>query len=392
MSATGRDMSITRLNGTFLVRCIITLAKAFGFLLPFRNDSSLFFFFPFMHVGGAEKVHSDIVGCFSGEKPWVFFTKRSDNDKFRSHFPVGAHLFNIWPLLKYGYPFSVGVMAGFVNRHKSPVVFGSNSLFYYLMIPYLKPHVRRVDLMHAFGGASDEFSLPVVEKIDWRVVINGKTTADLKAQYMANHVDPRLLDRIVLIENRVTIPQEYPKRIAANDLTVIFVGRGAPEKRVHLVGKAATRCTEKMIPARFVLVGDIGEAVEACDRANCLWRGEIANPSELEGIYREADVLVLTSDREGFPIVIMEAMAHGVVPVCTDVGGISRHLRHGSNGILLENGAEEKIVEGLVSSTELLCKDRKLLKRLSLNAFEYARATFDSGTFCSDYRRLILDK
>ncbi|MHC1697483.1 MAG: glycosyltransferase [Geobacteraceae bacterium] len=385
------DMRIMQLNNWVPVRCLAAIGTAIGSILPAGNASALFFFFPFLHVGGAEKVHAEVVSCFAEQKPWVFFTKRSLNNSFRKLFPSQARLFTIWPLLKYGYPLSVGIMAGLINRHPKPVVFGSNSLFYYLLIPYLKPEVVKIDLLHAFGGKSDQFSLPVVEKLDHRVVINGKTIEDLRAQYAAHQVDPRLIDRVVLIENRVSVPREYPEKIAHDVLTVLFVGRGAPEKRLHLVGKSATLCREKGLPARFVLVGDMGEALDARDRDNCQVQGEISDPSHLAELYRQADLLVITSEREGFPLVIMEAMAQGVVPVSTDVGGISRHVRHGDNGMLIENGPEEQIVADLIRAIELLSQDRELLRKLSRNAFDYARAAFDAETFCSAYRKLLVN-
>jgi glycosyltransferase involved in cell wall biosynthesis len=385
------DLRIMQLNNWAPVRFLVTLGKGIGAVLPVENASSLFFFFPFLHVGGAERVHAEVVSCFAEQKPWVFFTKRSRNSRFRMLFPPQARLFNIWPLLKYGYPLSVGIMAGLVNRHQKPVVFGCNSLFFYLLVPYLKPDVVKIDLLHAFGGKSDQFSLPVVELIDHRVVINGKTRDDLQGQYAEQQLDPRLIDRVVLIENRVSVPQEYPEKLAHEILTVLFVGRGAPEKRVHLFGKAATLCQEREIPARFVLVGDMGESLAARDRQNCLVQGEITDHLLLAKIYREADLIVITSEREGFPLVIMEAMAQGVVPVSTDVGGISLHVRHGENGMLLENGPEEQIVTELVRSIELLCRDRELLKKLSRNAFDYARATFDSETFCRAYKKLLVN-
>ena len=387
-----RDMRVTAMNTWLLVRFLVAVGKGIGTILPIRNASSLFFFFPFQHVGGAEKVHAEVVGCFAEQKPWVIFTKRSLNNRFRKLFTSQARLFNLWAPLTYGYPLSVGIMAGLINRHSKPVVFGSNSLFYYLMIPYLKPEIKKIDLLHAFGGKSDQFSLPVVKMLDQRVVINGKTKQDLKAQYEASQIDPRLLDRVVLIENRVSVPREYPKKITRDVLTVLFVGRGAPEKRVHLIGKAATLCAENMIPARFEFVGDMGEALEPGDRGNCLVQGEITDPSRLTELYRQADLLVITSEREGFPVVIMEAMAQGVVPVSTNVGGISLHLRNGNNGILIKSGPEEQIVTDLVQSIELLCRDRGLLKKLSRNAFDYAKATFDSETFCSSYKKLLVNK
>lgn len=389
MAATPLDMRITRFNRTLPARAIIAMGKVIGYLLPVRNRSSLFFFFPFQHVGGAEKVHAEIVGCFAGEKPWVFFTKRSENAKFRPMFGAGARLLNIWPLLKYGYPLSVGIVAGLINRHEKPVVFGSNSLFYYLLLPYLGPNVRRTDLLHAFGGGPEEYSLPVAAELDARVVISSKTGEHLKAQYRAANAAPVLADRIVLIENRVEIPESATRKRPGEKLRVLFVGRGAAEKRVHLIGKAATLCGQKKVAAEFILVGDVAHALDDADRPSCQIIGEISGTAELDRIYKRADILVLTSSREGFPMVVMEAMAHGAVPVCTAVGGIPVHVKHGVNGLLLADGSEERVVEELVATVERLANHRELLAELSQAAFAYAREHFGGENFCAAYRQVI---
>lgn len=392
MSGPERDMLITRLNGAFPVRMLVTFAKALGWLIPFRNASALFFFFPFFHVGGAEKVHADIVGCFSGKRPWVFFTKKSENRSFRALFPQEARLFNIWPLLKYGYPFSVGVMAGFINRHRKAAVFGCNSLFYYLLVPYLAPHVRRSDLLHAFGGASDEFSLPVAGRLDRRVVISRKTKQDLTDQYLANGVDAAMLERVVVIQNRVETPENCSEKASRPELNVLFVGRGTPEKRVHLIGRAASLCRERRMPVRFVLVGDTLGAVDAGDRENCVFTGEVCDERVLEDLYAGADLLLLTSSREGFPLVIMEAMARGVVPLSTNVGGISEHVTHGVNGLLLESSDEDGIVAEIAATVSRLAADRRELAELSRSARGYARLHFGGEGFCEAYRNVILGR
>lgn len=384
------DATVSGLNRTLPVRLLVALSRPLGRLLPYRNRSALFFFFPFFHVGGAEKVHADIVGCFAGEEPWVFFTKRSKNSGFKARFPKEARLFNLWPLLKYGYPLSAGTMAGFINRHENPVVFGSNSLFYYLLIPFLAPHVRCVDLLHAFGGATEELSLPVVERLCRRVVITGKTVEDLKSQYRTNGIDPAFIKRVTLIENRFQVPETCPEKSGGSPLRVLYVGRGAPEKRVHLIGRAATICRRKNVNADFILVGDTQDAVEAPDRENCIFMGEVSDAARLDNIYADADVLVLVSSREGFPLVVMEAMAHGVVPVCTAVGGIPAHLEHGVNGLLLEDGAEERVVEELADAVARLAADGGELAALSRAAHAHAVRHFGGGGFCASYRRVIL--
>jgi glycosyltransferase involved in cell wall biosynthesis len=390
MSSSNFNMRIIGYNTSPVVRCFVAVARLFGFLLPFRSDSSLFFFFPFCHVGGAEKVHAEIVSCFKDEKPWVFFTKKSRDQRFLSQFGNRARLFNIWHLLKYGYPLSVGVMAGFVNRHKNPVVFGSNSLFYYLLLPYLRPEVKCVDLLHAFGGGSECFSLPDAPRLDARVVINGKTRYDLTEQYKAHGLPSVLGDRVVLIENRVEVPEAYPAKQQHEKLKVLYVGRGSEEKRVHLVGRIAARCCRRGLPAEFLLVGDTISTVAAEDRPYCTFAGELADRAELRTLYADADLLLLTSSREGFPMVIMEAMAHGTVPLTTDVGGISDHVRDGITGWLVGNAADEgRVIDSVCTIIERICTDRAILDGMSRTAYEYARSHFGGERFCTGWRDVL---
>lgn len=385
------DDTVCRISRTRLIRLLTRAAMPLGWLLPFRNRSSLFFFFPFLHLGGAERVHAALTGCVADRHPWVFFTKRSHNQRFRRLFPAQARLLNIWFLLTYGYPFSVGVMAGLINRHKNPVLLGSNSLFYYLLLPHLRQGVRRLDLLHAFGGGAEEFSLPALPELDARVVITSRTREDLAHQYRHRGIDPGLLERVILIQNSVAIPPALPRRNREGKLGILYVGRSSEEKRVHLVGRIATLCAERGLAVMVTLVGDIApEAMGEGAARSCVLAGEIHDREHLEELYATADMLLLTSSREGFPLVIMEAMAHGVVPLATAVGGIPEHLRHGENGWLMENHDDEQlIVESACSLIAQACSDGQLLERMSRAAYEYAVSHFSSARFCEAYQRIL---
>lgn len=353
-----------------------------------RNDPGIFFFFPYFHVGGAEKVHADIVKCFASEYPLVFLTHQSRNDKFKSMFGQNARLINLWWLLKYTLPVSVGLIAGRINRHSKAVVFGCSSRFFYKMVPHLNPGVRKIDLLHAFGGGGEEFSLPAVPFLDARVIINRKTLEDFRRQYAAEGVDEKFLDRIILIQNMIHCPETLPRK-KSSPLQVLYVGRGSEEKRVHIAGQVATLARARGLAADFRFAGDVACAVRPEDRKNCIFLGEIHDPAELNRIYREADILILCSSREGFPVVIMEAMANGVVPVTTSVGGIPEHVTDGSNGILVNETEDSLIAIQMADVIGRLISDAATLKKMSHAAYEYASDHFAGRDFCARYHRLF---
>lgn len=365
--------------------------RLFSWLLPGKNSSGLFFFFPFCHVGGAERVHADIVTCFAPERPWLFFCKWSPRPAVLRHlFDQSARVFN-WRLrLKYSYPLSAWIMACVVNRHPNAVVFGCNTLFFYKMLPYLAAHVRVVDLLHAFGGGAEDFSLPVVQRIDTRVVITPQTRDDLITQYRCNGVDASFADRIEIIENRVDIPSVCPEKSSSEKLNILFVGRDSAEKRVHIAGRVAALCAERDIPVALTMVGDVSGGVAAGDRPFCNFTGEVTDQALLRGLYERAHLLLLTSSREGFPLVIMEAMAQGAVPLATDVGGIALHLHTGVNGWLIEDLPDEGLIaEAMCAAIEKLVHDRGELSRLSGRAYDYARENFGGERFCRRYRSIL---
>lgn len=377
---------------SFARKTLFVLGEGMAFLTSVRNPSAIFLFFPFYHVGGAERVHSDIVSAVSDKKPWVFFTDRSKNESFRHLFIGKGKVFEISGLLSN--VFSKHVAAGFlsavINRHDEAVVFGANSLFYYELLPHMKRKVKAVDLLHAFGGGLENVSLPHIERLDQRVVINPVTRLDLESQYLSNEIPVSKLDLISVFENKVDVPPEIPLKGAGSRLKIIYVGRGGAEKRVSIIGITARLCQGENVPAEFLLVGDVVSAVPDTLQQYCTFCGEIERYGDLINIYREADAILISSSSEGFPMVVMEAMAYGVVPLCTDVGGIAVHVRNGYNGFLVPGeGHEEDIARSFVSLIGMLCADRQLLAELSSAAYQYANARFSGAAFENNYRALF---
>lgn len=92
-------------------------------------------------------------------------------------------------------------------------------------------------------------------------------------------------------------------------------------------------------------------------------------------IYTEADILLLTSDHEGTPNVVLEAMSCGLAVVATRVGDVGALIKHGETGFLLEPDDDA----GLAEAVRLFCMDATLRKRMGMRAREFVVANHSLG-------------
>ena len=81
--------------------------------------------------------------------------------------------------------------------------------------------------------------------------------------------------------------------------------------------------------------------------------------------YTDSSMLVMSSNYEGFPMVMIEAMACGLPAVSFDFKcGPKDIIRHGENGLLVENGD----IQGLAEAMMKLMEDEELRRRMSVEA------------------------
>ena len=110
---------------------------------------------------------------------------------------------------------------------------------------------------------------------------------------------------------------------------------------------------------------------------------------KLKDIYKNADALLITSEREGFPMAIMEGMAYGVIPVSTPVGDIPKHIRSGETGYLTSSIEPQQVITEMVNYISLLIHEKEKRLVMSKRVFEYAKEHFSKEKFTKAYRTLL---
>jgi glycosyltransferase involved in cell wall biosynthesis len=104
-----------------------------------------------------------------------------------------------------------------------------------------------------------------------------------------------------------------------------------------------------------------------------------ANNDEVDRSMSEADIFVLplrvteTGDRDGIPVVLMEAMAHALPVISGDLVAIRELIEDGENGLLIPCGS----VASLVLAIESIGNDIELRRKLGCAARKTVESEFD---------------
>ncbi|HEX4646376.1 MAG TPA: glycosyltransferase family 4 protein, partial [Verrucomicrobiae bacterium] len=165
-----------------------------------------------------------------------------------------------------------------------------------------------------------------------------------------------------------------PSGARKEPFTLLAVGRLAKEKRldrfISILGLLRNRYrfnVRGLIVGPGSQNGDLGPELENQARRLGLFpdfiqfRGGI---SDTRSVYHEAAVCVLTSDYEGTPNVLLEAMASGLPVVASRVGGVPEIVQPGQTGFLLEPDDLEGFAAALVG----LVKDCELRAEMGRRA------------------------
>ncbi|MFE1317509.1 glycosyltransferase [Kitasatospora phosalacinea] len=160
---------------------------------------------------------------------------------------------------------------------------------------------------------------------------------------------------------------------------IAWVGALSPEKRPDLA-LAAHALLPESAGVHLALAGEgpLRPALAPGPRTHLL--GPLADPAPL---YRAADLLLLTSDSEGVPGVLIEAALSGLPAVATDVGWVSDVVRPGEGGLLVPPGDPAALAAALRT---LLAADRT---PYAAAARSHALAHFDLAAVTTAWQHLL---
>jgi N-acetyl-alpha-D-glucosaminyl L-malate synthase BshA len=226
----------------------------------------------------------------------------------------------------------------------------------FLKIPYV-----------VYGRGTDVYSPWIFKKTISKIIIKNAGAAITLTEDMKKEMTKIYSRDISVIPNGLDInkfnnlSKENIRRsmnISNDEKIIIFVGRLHPIKGVEYLIESMDFIRQNDVKTKLIIVGDgvgrkkLEKLVNKFDLSkNVLFVGIISN-EDIPKYLTLSDILVLPSLKEGFPNILLEAMASGLPIVATNVGGIPEIIKNGENGFLVEPKNPKAISEKVLSLFE----------------------------------------
>ena len=314
--------------------------------LPFRNLLNkpegyrrMLVLVPWMVTGGADRVNLDwirelserayqisVCSTLCASHEWLPEFAALTPDVFV--LPNFLHIGDIPRFLVY-----------LIQSRQIDTVLISHSTLGYHLLPYLRsacPMVAFVNLCHVeephwLNGGHPRFAVGYQDMLDLNIV----TTSHLRDWMTARGASPERIEVCYSgVAKAVSDEAGLAKQAARTKLGIsegtpllVFSGRLCPQKRPEVLVQVLQELVRQKIRFHCVVVGD-GELRHLLEkrlrRSNLkmfvTMLGAIPHPQWLQ-ILSASDILLMPSMYEGISVALYEAMAVGVVPVTSAVGG-----------------------------------------------------------------------
>lgn len=184
--------------------------------------------------------------------------------------------------------------------------------------------------------------------------------------------------KIVVIHTGIALPDTPPvRKTTRNEFVIGHMGAFTAEKGQDVLIAAAASLPQ----ANFILAGEGARLADLRRGApsNVSFPGFIADHG---AFFSSLDLFVMPSRSEAWGLAALEAMAHGVPVVASNIGGLREIVDPGRSGWLVPAGDPS----ALANTIRELAADRELLHRAALAARERA-AQFSAETMAEQTER-----
>ena len=192
------------------------------------------------------------------------------------------------------------------------------------------------------------------------------------------------------IPNCIDNTPKFNKRTNGRLVKIISLSRFIPDKDIYTSLKAIKllQFNFNNLYFNFTLAGYGPEEFAIREYISKHKLADVVNIDinpDVSNIYKESDIYLLTSKREGTSNTILEAMAHGLPIVATDAGDNARLVRHNENGYIAPVGDHEEIAGYLYD----LITDHEKRIQFGKEGHKRVSAEYSMDKFIERYKKLI---
>lgn len=192
-------------------------------------------------------------------------------------------------------------------------------------------------------------------------------------------------------------PRLPETRSLKTPLKILSVGSLTPKKGHSCLIRACQILKDRQIGFICNILGDgkdeaeLRELINSCGLQDKVFLKGSQTIPEVCRAYREHDMFVLAAvtapggDRDGIPVVIMEAAAIGIPVISTAVSGIPELVRHEKTGLLVPPGEPGPLASAILR----LAGDPALRHRCAVNARRLIETEFDQSKSAEKLVRLF---
>jgi len=198
-------------------------------------------------------------------------------------------------------------------------------------------------------------------------------------------------EKISVIANGLdltSIPSNLNKTVSKN-IHLGIIGKDTYEKNINMFIRVALRLISHNKKCRFHIVGkglgDNSKIKNIIPKENLSYFKFYGEVDHIMPIYNNFDIYVSTSNSEGLPNVIMEAMANGIPVVATNVGGTSDLVIHNKTGFLVKPND----INTMVYYCNMLAGDEQLRNSFGKNGKELIRQKYTVNLMVKKTQKLI---
>lgn len=201
-----------------------------------------------------------------------------------------------------------------------------------------------------------------------------------QTQNAANFFSDSIQKKSIVLSNPLDLSRIPSMHIGPKDKVIVSAGRFEKQKNFKLLIDAFSIFVRNHDDYKLIIYGEGSLRQELSDYARLiLGDGKFSFPGKNDDLLnqiKDCEVFVLSSDFEGSPNVLIEAMSMGMAVVSTDYapGGVETIIDNNKNGLIVQSNNHEI----LASAITRLVEEKDLAERFRHEATEI-RKQFDSS-------------